>query len=219
MTFVGRTHLILVQCIALAFLSLLPEKVLSRPHEDTPPALEEQKPSANASQIPKDQLVISQPEFQDRESESEEEPRIHYQYTSSASPRIGGYLDNNLFKEKKSALYSFGATYLLPRNRSPQLEVGADVLSNSSGHIHASRRMIWAEREAFRPFYKLGLSHRIQADYKLASLVRVKNYYLQTSIGLEDLIRRPMSVRIEVQFEFNLSNQFLSLFFGYSWGW
>lgn len=141
-----------------------------------------------------------------------------YPYKQTMSPRAGLILDPDQLKDGELPLL-VGITYMWPRNKSPRWELGFDILLDGGAHVSIGKRFIWSEPHSFRPFLKLGGLLAAQAEEKLATVSDFDNYYATGSVGFEDVLKMPMSVRLEMQLVAGLENQFLIFNFGYSWGW
>jgi hypothetical protein len=138
-----------------------------------------------------------------------------YPFIQSISPRFGFMINKDDLKETKT-IYSIN--YLLPKLQTPQWEFGADILPED-GYIHLSKRIIFNERNYFRPYYKYGANLSVVSKENLATFVNIKNYSLRVGTGLEYLTRYPMSIRLELEALIGLEVSGLILTFGYSWGW
>ncbi len=159
-------------------------------------------------------VIISTP----KESSDQQKVQYFYPYRQSMSPKLGILLDPDLLRESEIPL-SLGVRYMLPRRRSPQWELGFDVVTNEGAHIYLGKRFIAHPRRPFRPYFTISGMLSAQAEERLATITDFKNYYVKFSGGFEDIIKLPMSVRLEVEFILGLERQFALLNFGYSWGW
>lgn len=144
--------------------------------------------------------------------------RYFYPYRQSMSPKLGIILDPDLLRNSDVPL-ALGVRYLLPRRRSPQWEIGFDVVTDEGAHIYLGKRFISHPRRPFRPYFTVSGMLSAQAEERLATITDYKNYYMKLGGGFEDIIKLPMSVRLEVEFAVGLERQFAMLNFGYSWGW
>ncbi|MCB0355743.1 MAG: hypothetical protein KDD40_01990 [Bdellovibrionales bacterium] len=172
--------------------------------------------NVNKINLDDENLILTQPPIVNPRSTLEN----NYPYTQSFSPRIGTLVDvQNISEELGNSFHMlYGITYMFPRNRSPQLEVGADIIKNHNGQFHASKRWIINERTSFRPFYKLGVTVAAIGREGLATFTNIDNYLARASVGFEDYYKRPMSFRWELELSLGLEDVFLYLNFGYSWG-
>lgn len=159
-------------------------------------------------------VIVTQP----MTSEKTEKSNYFYPYRQSMSPKLGLVIDPDLIKESDLPLI-IGIRYLLPRRRSPQWEVGFDIVTDEGAHISVGQRYIINPRSPFRPYFALSGLLVAQAEEQLATITDYKNYFIKMSGGFEDIIKLPMSVRIEAEFAVGIERQFALLNFGYSWGW
>lgn len=184
------------------------------------PSMQEPKPEesspadSSATNLDSQQMVISTPPEPIKKVETYE----YYPYKQSISPRIGIIFDSDLMKEHKFP-YLLGFLYMLPRRRSPQMEAGADILSDSRGQLHFGLRNILYERQYFRPYFRAGISLEVEPDDQLAAAVDFENYQLRFSLGFEDVVKLPMSARFEIEGSISSTDQTLYLVGGYSWAW
>lgn len=206
-------------CFRFAILTfVLSHFAFAAPHEDAPSS----SPDAarqTETQEPKDTTTIVVTPPPHKETSEKALPSYFYPYLQSYSPRFGLAFDSDKMKDGEKFLYAMGFNYMFKRYRSPQLEIGVDLIIDFGGLLHASRRYIYNERESFRPFFKIGGAHRVEGGYGFASILRLKNYYALGSIGMERLWRSPMSTRIEVQGLITSGDYMVLALLGYSWGW
>lgn len=183
------------------------------PESDTETATEQD--SKPVETLEEQGFIVTQPPSQETQKQ---ETVYYYPYRQSMAPRFGLFIDPDELKDE-GLEYFLGITYLQPRLRQPQLEYSADMVSNSTGLISAAFRWTLYATNSFRPFFKAGLTHHWISEERLASLSNFENYYVRGSAGLEDLLKAPVSVRLE--FELLVGTEgFLSLLsLGYSWGW
>jgi hypothetical protein len=144
----------------------------------------------------------------------------YYPYMQSISPRLGTLLNMQTFTEEKGNAFKmlYGFQYLFPRYRSPQLEVGADLIKDFNGQIHFSKRWTINDRSSFRPFYKLGVLIQAVGKEGIATFTNYENYLLKTGIGFEDMYKKPLSIRLDFEVAIGFENVFAFFTLGYSWG-
>ena len=164
-----------------------------------------------------DRISITPPP--QRKDEEEKSVSLYYPYKQSMSPRVGFVLDPDQLDANGEVPVVLGLSYMLPRAHSPQVEFTFDLLTNSKAHFSGMLRRVFYEREALRPYLKGGVSVQLDADERLAAFSDWENYLARASIGFEDAIKLPMSVRIEIEAAANTKYQMLIFNFGYSWGW
>lgn len=170
------------------------------------------------SRLDDNNLTVSQPPKTEKVEDSHLRD-LYYPYRQSMSPRLGLILDPSLIRDSGEFPFLFGISYMLPRTRSPQIEFSFDILTDSRGHFSAMLRRIFNERQSFRPYIKAGATLSANADEKLATASKLENYLLRASVGMEDVIELPMSVRIEFELALGTEEQIAIMNFGYSWGW
>ena len=195
--------------------------VWAKPHQDMNPVADKEESHSTDNQVEpidfneKNLSVSTPPNAKSRKIKDQ-----HYSYIQSVSPRIGTLIDTGQFGEDfgKAFKMLYGFNYMFPKNRSPQLEVGADLIKDNNGQFHASKRWIINERSSFRAFYKLGGTIAAIGKEGFATFTNFDNYYARATIGLEDYYKDPMSIRLELEIAANFENVFAYLTFGYSWG-
>ncbi len=139
----------------------------------------------------------------------------YYPFRQALTPRIAAVAVDD---RKNPLEYALGVFYLWPRFRQPQAELGVDFLSRYGGHLNLGVRRIFFERNYFRPYYLFGLTHEVVAKDRLATVTNIDNYYVRIAAGMEDAIRLPKSVRLEIEARLGLERMMLFLSLGYSWG-
>ena len=110
---------------------------------------------------------------------------------------VYGFKDSSDDEDSTNAV--FGFSFLVPRKKSPQVEVGVDLSAVGHGHFTVMSRRIYNERGAFRPFYRLGVMHKLDPDDRFASFSDFENYLARFGFGFEDTLRPASSYRIEVE--------------------
>ena len=101
---------------------------------------------------------------------------------------------------------------------SPKWELGADLSFVGHGHVHVSRRTIYNEKGAFRPYYELGIMHKVVPDEKFASLSNWDNYLFRFGIGLSNILHPPKSVQLELEVAVGPEDVLAFFSYGYAWG-
>lgn len=194
---------------------------MARPHQvvnssnDTT-SKEMTQPPAKELNLESENLILTQPPPPPKIKKNSH----FYPYTQSVSPRLGTLVNLHEFREDMGSSFKmlYGFSYLFPRNHSPQLEVGADIIESLNGQFHIAKRWIINERYSFRPYYKLGATVVALGREGLATFTNIDNYLAKASLGLEDYYKEPMSLRWELEVGGGLEYFFLYLTFGYSWG-
>jgi len=151
--------------------------------------------------------------------QQEAKQEVIYRYKQSMSPRVGIVLDPKTSTDKRKIPFSFGFAFLFPSSKPTHWEFAADVLTSSEGQIEVSRRTIIDEMYSLRPYYRYGAFLRIKPEGQLASFTEIKQYGATAAFGIEDLVQKPASIRIEFEAGIGFKHQFAMLTFGYSWGW
>ncbi len=193
----------------------------ANPHQDINPAESSQKTKTEVNNnhtddIDKNNLSINPPPPLPKVVNE----NYYYPFTQSVSPRLGTMIDSKNFSKDKGNAFRmlYGFNYLFPRFRSPQLEVGADLIKGFAGQIHLSKLWIYNERTSFRNFYKLGATLKAVGSEGFATITNHENYLARASVGFEDYYRKPLSLRLELEFAVGIKDVFIYLTFGYSWG-
>ncbi|MGE0762726.1 MAG: hypothetical protein AB7N80_05560 [Bdellovibrionales bacterium] len=139
----------------------------------------------------------------------------YYPFRQALSPRLGAVITND---EDHQFEYLLGISYLWPRYRQPQAELGVDLLSGLGGHLNFGVRHIFFERNYFRPYFLWGLTHEVVPEDRLATITNIDNYYLRIAVGMEDTLELPKSVRLELEGQLGIDKYLLLLCLGYTWG-
>ncbi len=142
----------------------------------------------------------------------------YYPYHKAISPRLGTIYDTQKYAQDGSFLYLIGFELLLQDADLRSYEVGADVISNGTGQVHLSRRWILS-RSRFRPFYKGGMGFSVDPGDGISAFLKYQNFQGRGSIGFEQLVAPPMSIRVELEAIASISTQEAILSLGYSWAW
>lgn len=151
-----------------------------------------------------------------RENEKDE---VVYRYRQSMSPRIGVVIDPKDAQDGKSVPISMGFAFMLLSENSTHWEISADAFTSGEGQLEVSRRFIFDEMLSLRPYYRYGAFLRMKPQNQLASFAEFKKYGGAIAVGLEDLVLKPASIRIELELGAGAEHQFAMVTLGYSWGW
>ncbi len=176
--------------------------VLAKPHDNAPKDKIEQVEEETVSPETLDALSVTPVKPSSFEEYSRQFSRADYFhiYKKAITVRAGavfGFEDSSDDEDLTNALLGF--SFLLPRKRSPQVEVGADLSTVGHGHLTLMSRHIFNERSSFRPYYRYGLMHKLDPDNKFASFSDWENYLARFGFGFENSTRRARSWRIEVE--------------------
>ncbi len=104
----------------------------------------------------------------------------------------------NITEDKSPFIQRFSLQFLFPTENLHALEASADLFSDNSGALGLSYRWIFS-RTRLRPYTKLGAAVRIDPDDQLAALLRLKNYQLRGSVGFEQTLGDPVSLRFDAE--------------------
>jgi hypothetical protein len=106
-----------------------------------------------------------------------------------------------------------------PRKQfSPKWEVGAAWSMMGVGQIVGMRKHIYNEKAAFRPFYKYGVTLKIDPDEQSANVSDFENYMLRAGVGLESILKPPRSVRLDLDVALGQDDLWILFQYGYAWG-
>lgn len=142
-----------------------------------------------------------------------------YPYSEELDIRIGvvlGVADSS--DDKDFVNYIFGFNYLLPLTANTRWSVGVDLSTVGNGHLHFAKRRIYNDKGAFRPFYELGIMHKIVPDEKFASLSNVENYLLWGAVGFSNTQLPSRSVQYQLQAALGAKDFLIIMTCGYAWG-
>ncbi|MBL7689084.1 MAG: hypothetical protein JNJ49_13705 [Bdellovibrionaceae bacterium] len=108
--------------------------------------------------------------------------------------------------------------YWFPRKDLRGIEGGADLQSDGSGTIHiASRNVVGKGR--WRGFHKLGGGVRIVPSDQMVTFLRLKNWQLRMSGGVEYSISDPYTLRLDLDGTVSTERMAALLTFGVAWNW
>ncbi|MCH2532929.1 MAG: hypothetical protein MK008_00635 [Bdellovibrionales bacterium] len=137
-------------------------------------------------------------------------------YDQSMSPRLILSFD---LKDLTNIDYGFGINYMFASQSSKHIEIGADFLTKDIGFFRVGQKNIFYKKQSFRPFIKYGVALSTHAGEQLAGIVNYENYFLNFTVGLEDLLKIPMSVRIETEVYISSNQSYWFNVLSYSWAW
>lgn len=140
-------------------------------------------------------------------------------YTARQAVTVRAGFALNLSNSDEDTETLLGVQYLMPKFLSPRLEIGADLHSDDSGHIHAGLRKVFSERSYFRPSLKAGLDVLLKGEEQLASTGNINNYYVRTAATLEQVVWYPNSIRLETEILFGLKRLHSITTLGFSRAW
>ena len=145
------------------------------------------------------------------------EQEFFYPYRNSLTARLGGALINSAvtnggFQTVLGVEYSF---------TTPSLniyEAGADLIADGTGHLHFSRKIVYS-RARFRPYVKLGAGLLINPADSLVTFIKYQNYEIRASMGSEQLMWAPRSVRLELEGLLGGNTAQIGVTVGYVFAW
>lgn len=189
--------------------TLPPDKDLNTTSQDgfNDPSREEEMHSLTVTTPPP--LVKSEKKFASSEN-------YFYPYQSSISPRFGVFFDS---QNLTSIQYIFGFNYLAESVTNRHWEFGADLYSNANGSLSGGYRWIFFPNDKFRPYAKAGGSLLMVPSDGLGNFISLSHYRVLGAVGFEDILRDPMSVRIDLEVAVGTQRSSVQLCVGYSWAW
>jgi len=144
--------------------------------------------------------------------------KFYYPYKKSLSVVAGLLLDIDRIKEDSETPLILGLAHMFESRKSPRWEAQLNFLSDSTAQIGVAQRYNFNEPHHFRGFLKYGLVLQINPDEKFATITNIDNYSAALSVGMEDVLRLPKSVRLELQALFGTETQAFIFYVGSSWG-
>ena len=136
-----------------------------------------------------------------------------HKYRQALSALTGVVVDT---KDTSTYLSRLTAEYLVTTDNRLNFELGADLLSNGDGGISVAQRKIWGQSR-FRPYVKAGAGVRVVPSDQLATFLRHENYQIRLGAGLEQLVKDPYGVRIELEAIVSSKSQMGSVMLGGVW--
>lgn len=210
--------LTLVLFVGLVHLNVSPSAFAATPSpspdfQDPPP---KEEPPSPEQTMQLEAMDISKPPV--RRVQPEEREEFFFPYRYSIAIRLAPVFDTATTVDGRNVIYLAGVQYLFPLQDLKAFEAGADLLSDSSGAIHLSRRYIFS-RSRFRPYTKAGFGLRVVPADQMVALLKYQNYQLRGAIGFEHLFRLPMSFRSELEVTAGMRSFQAILSLGYVWAW
>lgn len=204
--------LVLITMLSLPALGL----PVQTPYQKTPavkPYVESPKPSSTDI----DSLNLMQAPLKESKPKESEPSEIQndYRFRQALTPVIGLLTSTDTDHKFE---YNIGFRYLWPRFYQPQAELGVELLSGFGGHALFGVKRTFFDRTLYRPFYLYGLSHEFVPQDKIATVTNYKNYFFRFSVGFEDTLQLPKSIRLELEARLGIERQMILLNFGYGWG-
>ncbi len=178
---------------------------LSEPEEQSVPASPEEIERANQVEITTPPPLPQQAREQD----------YFYRYRQALTVRGGALIELNNVETLGS---NFGFQYRFPFASSQRVEIGADLLNEGAGVLHASR-FHFSDDSRMRWFHKYGIGIRIVPAQQLVTFLKLANWQARLGGGLEWTIADPFSFRMDL--EATLSTEKLAALatVGAAYGW
>ncbi|MEO0334913.1 MAG: hypothetical protein AAF202_00860 [Pseudomonadota bacterium] len=140
-----------------------------------------------------------------------------YPYKRSITARTGLTLDPQELKEGKLPLL-IGAAYMLFDKSPRRYEALFNFTTNSVAQLGLTRRHMVNEPNHYRGFWSYGAVVQMMPEERLATFANLQNYFAAASLGMEDVMNMPKSVRLEIQLLAGTAGQAAILYVGSSWG-
>lgn len=182
-----------------------PSPDLTEPADKSPPATPEEIDRARQVEL------TEPPPIQETARESD----YFYQYRQGLLVRGGLLLD---FNQADTLGSDFGFQYRFPFRNSQRLEIGADLLNEGAGILHAAR-FHFLDDSRMRWFYKYGLGIRIVPAQQLVTFLKLANWQARIGGGLEWTIEDPFSIRIDLESTFSTEKLTAISTIGVTYGW
>lgn len=185
------------------------------------PSPDSQNPALSTPPKPKNQEELSTLNLSEEKPPLPKGKSAFYSYTQSISPLLG--IEYDFFQPHDLSNvplnYFFGIAYMFHSITNEHWEVGADLQSNSRFYLNGGYKWIFEQFNEFRIFVKTGLSLRFDNGAGFATFVDYKRYQARGTIGFEKLYLDPISLRVQLDFQFGADEISALLGVGYSWGW
>ncbi|MBN8540027.1 MAG: hypothetical protein J0L82_06535 [Deltaproteobacteria bacterium] len=182
-----------------------PSPDLTESTDKSPPATPEEIDRARQVEL------TEPPPIQETARESD----YFYQYRQGLLVRGGLLLD---FNQADTLGSDFGFQYRFPFRNSQRLEIGADLLNEGVGILHAAR-FHFLDDSRMRWFYKYGLGIRIVPAQQLVTFLKLANWQARIGGGLEWTIEDPFSIRLDLESTFSTEKLTAISTIGVTYGW
>lgn len=205
-------HLIVIFCALISMgtgdakaATTPPTPDFNTPKENLPPATAEEIDRARQVQItepPPLKIHVQERDY-------------FYPYRQALTVRGGALIDSNQTNTLGS---NMGFLYRFPFDNSQRIEVGADLLNEGVGVLHASR-FFFTDDDRFRWLYKYGIGIRVVPSQQLVTFLKLANWQARAGGGFDWTISNPYSLRVDV--EAAISSEKISAIasFGLAYGW
>ncbi|HVK62212.1 MAG TPA: hypothetical protein VM432_11705, partial [Bdellovibrionales bacterium] len=149
---------------------------------------------------------------------NQSKPDFFYRYRNGISPLLGFAFDTKANDDGSGTVTILGIRYLFASETLSAYELGAELLSNGSGTVHAGKR--WdSSRSRFRPYTTAGLGMRIVPKDQVATVLRKEHVQLRGGAGFEYLSLDPISTRVEFGAIATLKSFQAQVLLGMNWAW
>lgn len=154
------------------------------------------------------------------DSTSDEAPQFFFSYEESFTIRASVGLNFKELKKTegdKDPWLVLGMRYMLPNTTAHHQEYGLDLATDDNSRLYVSGgyKHILDRTENLRPYFKIGAAIRFDEGDKLETPFDFKSWSLVGSMGIEDLIKDPHSLRADLDLFWG-KEDFLALI---SFGW
>ena len=182
-----------------------PSPDLTEPEDKSPPATAEELDRARQVQ-----LTPAPPM-----TESVREADYFYRYRQSLLVRGGALVD---FNQTSTLGSNIGFQYRFPFENSQRIEVGADLLNEGAGVLHAAR-FHFADDSRRRWFYKYGAGIRVVPSQQLVTFLKLANWQVRLGGGMEWTLADPFSVRLDLEGAISTEKLTAISTIGFAYGW
>ena len=114
--------------------------------------------------------------------------------------------------------YAIGFQYFNFKS-SLNLESSFQVYDRGAAQFSLAKKWFQFNFDANQVHYKLGLGLYMDPSQGVATLVDINNLGIVAQVGLESLLNRPLSYRIDLDFYAGKRASIIMLQAGYSWAW
>ena len=185
------------------------------------PNLDEQEKSPEAVYGPKDQDKFDSVDVAQPPQESTDPNRHHeyfYPYRNALTVRAGANQTTKAADDGKTLHYIAGVQYFRIFSNLKVYELGADLVSDGSGELHAAFRHVYS-RGKTRPYLKGGVGLRMDPKDRMVGFLQYKNYQIRGAAGLEQFLRERISIRPELEAAYSLNALQFRATLGLVWAW
>lgn len=174
-------------------------------HDRSPPATAEELDRAR-------QVQLTPPPVK---KESAREDDYFYRYRQSLMFRGGALVDSNQTNMLGS---NIGFQYRFPFDISRRFEIGADLLNEGAGVLHASQFQ-FSDDSRLRWFSKYGVGIRVIPSQQLVTFLKLANWQARLGGGSEWTVIDPFSLRLEVEGAISTEKLTVIATVGFAYGW